>query len=112
MGRISVEDVDDRTQCSFAHVKSRGRPNTWIGEMLMSDAPGKFDWDGDDSIVFATVQALAVYVNERGRIVIRQEAGPVEEEDSFVYVPVEQVDALIAAIRSAKAEIEGLKHEG
>lgn len=45
-----------------------------------------FDWVGDDSIVLQEQRATAVYRNKRGDLVIRQEAGFNDTEDTFVVI--------------------------
>lgn len=59
-----------------------------------------FDWSREvgDSLVFPTVRGVAVYFNPVGHIVIRQEAGPLDDEDVWIVVPRENLGALIAAL--------------
>ncbi len=65
----------------------------------MSDT---FNWNdlGDSERVVETVRAVAVYRNERGDIVIRQERDWNEEEDSFVVLPVKAAETLIQKLRA------------
>lgn len=61
----------------------------------------EFVWAPDESaVVFKTVQAVAVYSNPDGDIVIRQQASPLDDEDQIVIVPSDRVEALIFAIKS------------
>lgn len=61
----------------------------------------KFRWNETETVV-ASVQAIAVYLNPRGQVVIRQEAGPLEQDDSFVILSPSHVKALITALRNLK----------
>ena len=65
----------------------------------MSDA---FDWNNlsDDKRVVDTVQAVAVYYDERGSIVIRQEATWDESDDSYIVLPVNVAETLIKKLRT------------
>jgi hypothetical protein len=58
-------------------------------------------WNGTvekDCIVVKPVEAIAVYENEDGNIVIRQQ-GPMGEDDSVIVVPQPAARALIKAIQ-------------
>ena len=60
-----------------------------------------FKWIEDiDNVVFKSVQGVAVYSNPDGDIVIRQQAGPMDDEDQIVIVPRDRVETLIFAIKS------------
>ena len=60
-----------------------------------------FEWkDGEEDVVFPSVQGVAVYRNPQGSVVIRQQAGPLEEEDTFILVPQVHVAALIEALQN------------
>lgn len=65
----------------------------------------EFVWASDESaVVFKTVQGVAVYPNPDGDIVIRQQAGPLDDDDEVIVIPRERGEALIAAL---VAELEG-----
>lgn len=65
----------------------------------------EFVWAPDESaVVFKTVQAVAVYKNTDGDIVIRQQAGPLDDDDAVIVIPRDRVPALASAL---KAELEG-----
>lgn len=60
-----------------------------------------FKWNEDiDNVVFKSVQGVAVYSNPDGDIVIRQQAGPLDDDDQIVIVHSDRVEALIFAIKS------------
>jgi hypothetical protein len=64
-----------------------------------------FNWHGEDAedcIAIRSVSAVAVYVNNAGDIVIRQEGGM--SDDQTVVVPVSFIPALTAAIERAVEE--------
>lgn len=64
-----------------------------------------FNWnDAEEVIVFKTVQGVAVYRNEDGDVVIRQQAGPLEEEDTFIVVPSSHLEPLITALQTEAKE--------
>lgn len=56
----------------------------------------EFKWGEAD--VFPSVRAVAVYTNPAVDVVIRQEAGPYDDEDSVVVVPRAMVSKLIDAL--------------
>jgi hypothetical protein len=62
----------------------------------MSDGE-EFSWSTEEVVVEA-VEAIAVYKNSKGNIVIRQQRSRTGDEDAFVVVPRDKVSELIAAI--------------
>lgn len=67
---------------------------------------GDWKWHGEnerESIVVPAVQAIAVYTNPAGDIVIRQE-DPMGNEDSVVVLPRGSVNALIKAMKAEAAK--------
>lgn len=66
---------------------------------------GDFDWsDKNPDVVIPEQPRSAVYWNDRGQLVIRQERSPLEPDDSFVFFNPESLPALIAAIQAATAK--------
>ncbi|RZZ85666.1 hypothetical protein [Pseudoxanthomonas winnipegensis] len=64
-----------------------------------------WSWSKDSSdVVFPSMQGVAVYRNEAGSVVIRQQAGPLDDEDSFIVVPAAKVSALIVALQTEALE--------
>lgn len=64
----------------------------------------EFDWDKkefDGDIAFRSVRGIAVYMNSNGDVVIRQQAGPLDDEDTIITLPLEHVEKLIQAINQA-----------
>lgn len=57
----------------------------------------EFNWSDRDSIVVRSVDAIAVYTNPDGEVVIRQQSR-MGEEDQFIVIPLERVQDLIAAL--------------
>lgn len=57
-----------------------------------------FDWSGED-VVIEWQGAVAVYENESGGIVIRQQCED-GEGDQFVIIRPQNIDALIATLRA------------
>jgi hypothetical protein len=65
-----------------------------------------FDWSKEkESIVVRSVEAVAVYSNPNGDLVIRQQGGPLDEDDIWVVIPLERVDAVIDAMKDAAVEV-------
>jgi hypothetical protein len=57
----------------------------------------EFSWaDDDDSIVVRPADAIAVYTNPHGDLVIRQQN--LTDEDSVVIVPKDYVNAIVEAL--------------
>lgn len=65
-----------------------------------------FDWSEleDSAIIQKSVQAVAVYTNPEGDIVIRQAGDMLHDDDSFVVIPKEKAAALIAQIQACSEE--------
>lgn len=60
----------------------------------------KFDWNSEkikESVVMKSVQAIAVYTNPDGDVVIRQQDS-MGDEDHFVVLPKSSAKALVKAI--------------
>jgi hypothetical protein len=55
-------------------------------EPAVADDDFEFDWYRDDCIVLREQPATAIYVNNTGSLVIRQEKTWDRDEDTFVYV--------------------------
>lgn len=58
-----------------------------------------FNWDNDETIVFPTTNAVAVFMNESDDVVIMQR-DPMGDDDPFVVIPPAQLKALIKALRN------------
>lgn len=59
-----------------------------------------FNWLSDESVVIQRADAIAVYINERNEVVIRQE-NQVGDGDAIVIVPIRCVRDLIEALQNA-----------
>ena len=55
----------------------------------------KFDWNEDDSVVLRPQQAIAIYRNPSDGLVIRRERDWSEEEDTYIVIAPENVDAVL-----------------
>ncbi len=71
----------------------------------MTDSESTFEWLESPSVVIKPVDAIAVYANAQGDIVIRQKSskGIFREEDSVVVVPRDRLDAIIIALERERA---------
>jgi hypothetical protein len=62
-----------------------------------------FDWSNSGSIVLRAYDSLAVHKNPCGDVVVRQERHALEEDDSWVVIPVQDAE-YIALVIIAKAQ--------
>jgi len=56
-----------------------------------------FDWDADEEVVSHSYGSIAVYLNHRGDIVLRQES-TVGDRDERVIIPIGLAEKIAAAI--------------
>jgi hypothetical protein len=67
-----------------------------------------FDWnDAKDDLIVPSTQAVAVYLNTAGNIVIRQERDWNGDDDTFVVVPISAGQKLIEKLQELMAEAKG-----
>ena len=59
-----------------------------------------FSWEDKEVVVFKSTRGIAAYLNHDDDIVIRQQAGALDNEDAFIVVPRAQLDDLIIACRT------------
>lgn len=59
----------------------------------------EFKWTDKDSVVVERVDAIAVYQNPNGEVVIRQQ-DPMGDDDSVIVVPKSRLNDLILALQS------------
>ena len=71
----------------------------------MNYSGSTFEWLESPSVFIKPVDAIAVYPNAQGDIVIRQKSskGIFREEDSIVVVPRDRLDAVLSALEHEKA---------
>jgi len=69
----------------------------------MSDDEDEFKWDDDEAVVIKPVQAIAVYRNSLGHVVIRQERSSFQDDDPYVVVPQSELRKLIDALNTQLA---------
>jgi hypothetical protein len=66
-----------------------------------------FDWGVDNEhVVLRAYGSVAVHENPYGDVVIRQERDALEEDDSFVVVPVQDAELVAQAIMTKAAELK------
>ena len=93
---VSVRYFDTRTDCiadAFNHgfdTENRG--------MEMAESKDDFSWSDDALVVVKRVDAIAVYRNPQGDIVIRQERRT-GNEDNIVIVPGQYAYTLVESIQ-------------
>jgi hypothetical protein len=54
-----------------------------------------FDWYRDDSIALERQLSIAIYLNPRGHLVIRQEQEADQDEDTFIYIAPQNIRSFI-----------------
>jgi hypothetical protein len=54
-----------------------------------------FDWHRDDSIALERQLSIAIYLNPRDHLVIRQEREADQDEDTFIYIAPQNIAAFI-----------------
>ncbi|QOJ19969.1 MAG: hypothetical protein HRU77_04225 [Gammaproteobacteria bacterium] len=64
-----------------------------------------FKWTDDDSVCISKVNAVAVYVNVRNEVVIRQQ-DDLGDDDQLIIIPLEHVDALIFKLKQVVKELK------
>jgi hypothetical protein len=77
-----------------------------------------FDWSGEN-VVLRAYGSIAVHENPYGDVVVRREAGELEEDDHWVVIPVQDAEYVAKAIVDKAKEIKSLsiaerqaKHDG
>jgi hypothetical protein len=71
----------------------------------MSEENCIFSWRGDqDAIVLPSQQAVAVYLNDAGAVVIRQEGMPYDDEDEIIVIQAANAEAVAKAIMACARE--------
>ena len=63
-----------------------------------------FDWFRDPDVVIQPVLGLAIYINSRGEVCLRQQADISDEDDAYIAFPaseafkvVDRIQALLAS---------------
>jgi hypothetical protein len=67
----------------------------------MTDNSLSFDWAADPAVVAQHQLPIAVYSNDAGSVVIRQQADWDEENDTFIILAPATIDAFVAAVLKA-----------
>lgn len=94
------------TECRQAfHAKAPQQPKAAaLPAVVPPPAPTRefepdFDWGDDDCVIVESQAAVAVYCNEKGAVVIRQERAWCDEGDHFVVIDTRNVPTLINKLR-------------
>ncbi|MDO8877209.1 MAG: hypothetical protein Q8M24_18565 [Pseudolabrys sp.] len=66
-----------------------------IGRDMAEEDRLEFDWSTSPNIVIREQPATALYLNPEGSLVIRQKADWDREEDTFVYIAPNNIEAFI-----------------
>jgi hypothetical protein len=64
-----------------------------------------FNWSGEN-VVLRAYGSIAVHENPYGDVVVRQEAGELEEDDHWVVIPVQDAELVAQAIIEKAREIK------
>jgi hypothetical protein len=71
--------------------------------------PNDFSWSNPGAIVVKRVDAIAVYKDDDGNLVIRQQVPPGQQEDAVIIVPIDRAWTFIEALtREVKGQFPGL----
>jgi hypothetical protein len=84
-----------------------GRPRSNEGPALASAGSTSDEnvWRSDNpDVVLVSQPAIVMYLNTQRQVVIRQEQLWNEDDDSYVYISVENIDLIIARLQSLKAD--------
>ena len=72
------------------------------GRCVVDDSE-QFDWSKSDAVVIRPVEAVAVYTNTVGNVVIRQQGADLSQpyggEDTFIVIPRDRVSDVIKALQ-------------
>jgi hypothetical protein len=58
-----------------------------------------FDWTDKDSVVVPSQEAIAIYENAAGNVVIRVQRAWNEDEDAFIVIARDNLPAVIEALK-------------
>jgi hypothetical protein len=72
----------------------------------MSDDSGDFSWRETDAVVVRQQDAIAVYSNPDGDLVIRRRQAWDEEEDVWIVVAQTQIRTVIDAMEKVLKEVQ------
>jgi hypothetical protein len=67
-----------------------------------------FDWNSDPDVVLRCYGSIGIHENPHGDVVIRQERGPLEDEDQTVVIPLQDAELIAQAIVDKVKEIRSL----
>jgi len=96
--------LDKAKAPAVGHDHDEGRKQCFSTDNLTeaeSRDQGRFDWANDPAIVIKRQPAIAIYVNCRDELVIRQEADIGFDSDECVFVRPDHADTLVKAILDA-----------
>jgi hypothetical protein len=95
-----AQDLDRRLDQNETSMPGRELVPQRREEPQDRDDDDRFDWSDEENVVCHEQPRSAVYFNPRGQVVIRQQADyHAFDEDSFVFFSIENVPALIEALR-------------
>jgi hypothetical protein len=92
---------------------SRPKPNCndtgpYAGPSGSGPAERDFEWDADNvDIVIQHQPRTAIYLNPYNAVVIRQEGGPLEEDDPFLLFTADNLPALIRNLQAWQRKLSG-----
>ncbi len=75
---------------------------------MSSSTDDQFDWDRDESVVLRRRMAIAIFFNDNGDLVIRQEAWSGHEEEMFVVIPLMDVRRVARRLTDLAAAADGV----
>jgi hypothetical protein len=60
----------------------------------------EFSWEDKTIVVFKSTRGVAVYLNPDDDVVIRQQAGPLDNDDAILVIPRGQLKELVIALQN------------
>jgi hypothetical protein len=91
-GQVLIEQADQTSDCGLLRA---GRALVEQSRNPPCDDAEEFDWRGDDSIVLREQPATAIYFNQRGCLVIRQERSWDQNDDIFITISPENAQTFL-----------------
>lgn len=94
---LPLPDVEEKSAYKLAKDLCDNREDIRVEE--------KFDWEKDPDVIIKHQNAIAVYENVRGCLMIRRQKDWDEDDDTFISIAPDNLDALKTALsRFSKKE--------
>jgi hypothetical protein len=101
--------VNSREKADIPRIHDAGRVSVGVPirkEHEMDGSQNGFDWTDNKAVAVNQQDAIAVYANENGEVVIRRQKDWNEDDDSIIVVAPAYVRQLVEAIERTFKEIQ------